>query len=293
MPFEINDQTNPQVHSPQTFARGLVPRDYSDPTQIPKRATPATDLTLIPRGQWYDIIEQKEANKAHIQNIRRTRGPNGGKIPSLDQDQVGYCWNHSVGMCMMLVRAIMNQPYARLSPFMVGCIIKSYQDEGGWGALALDFVAKNGMPTEEFWPAKSMKRSNDTPEMRANALQHRVTEDWADISASVYDRNLTEDQAMTLLLSDTPVVADFNWWGHSVCLMRAIMKANARQVVSDLGSLDFNNSKDLKKFLSVVGKQGLNSWTDGWGDEGEFDLYDMKAHMDGGVAPRSIIASAA
>ncbi len=285
------DDTTPMPDT-DGYSRGLIPRDYqSHPVGCYASAVPmqAIDMPLIPRDEWVERIRDMEANKTRLSDIRRRSGPGGGPIPSLDQDGIGYCWNHSVVMAMILLRAVCNQPYKRLSAFMIGCLVKNYRDEGGWGALALDFVQEHGAPTVEFWPEKSMSRSNDTPAMRENAKLHRVTEGWVDLHASVYDRNLTEDQAMTNLLSRIPLVADFNWWGHSVCLMDPTIIGG--RSLPRLTSLDFNDPNDAAAFGAAFGKRGINSWTDSWGDMGEFELSGSKALLNGGVAPRVVTPS--
>lgn len=276
--------------------RGLVPRDYravphcSSPYSVPfEKLT----MPIIPRSEWVERIKEMNGTKSRLSDVRRTAGPNGGHIPSLDQDGVGYCWNHSATMGVMLDRAVRNMPYVRLSAFMIGCLIKNYRDEGGWGAQALDFIVTNGVPAVEFWAEKSMNRSNDTPEMRANARLHRVAECWVDLEPPVYNRNLSEDQAMTCLLNRQPVIGDFNWWGHSVILMDPMLMAEGMSLLTtDFGSLDLRDARDLAIYQAAFGKRGLNSWTDSYGDLGEFTLTGSKAILDGGAAICSSFASA-
>lgn len=291
--FAIDDNTPVETTHPTGHSRGLVPRDISThPHCYSSRAVPFTalDMPLIPREQWVERAKELKANRARLSDIRRTSGPGGGRIPSLDQDGVGYCWNHSGTMAVMLLRAKMNQPYVRLSAFMVGCLVKNYRDEGGWGAQGLDFIAEHGVPSVDFWEEKSMRRSNDTPEMRANALKHRAIESWVDLDLPQYDRNFTEDQAMTLLLTVNPVIGDFNWWGHSVCLMDAELLTEGVGA-PDFCSLDFNDPNDFAAFAAVFGKRGINSWTDEYGEQGEFVLKGSRARLDGGAAPRVVTPS--
>lgn len=277
--------------------KGLIPRDYSKyPVGFYKSAPPAS-MPLIPRSEWLDRIKGMAADKSRLSDIRRRN-----KIASLDQNGQGFCWAYSCTMAIMLARAIMNQPFVRLSGHMIGCLVKNYQDEGGWCGLSLDFVQEHGVPSVEFWKEKSMSRSNDTPEMRANAKKHIVTDVWADLQTPVYDRNMTEDQSMTLLMTRTPIQGDFNWWGHSVCLMDAVLTSEVMPGIfqgvqeyadinpdnlyeTDFGSLDLKNPKDLRIYEAAFGKKGINSWTDDWGDLGEFTLVGSKALLDGGVCP--------
>lgn len=264
--FVIDDSTDTDVTHGSGHTRGLIPRNlatnpYGSYDNIPAAAV---DMPTLTDSEIIDRIKYREEQGATVQQIRRTRGPGGGIIPSLDQDGIGYCWCHSPTMCMILARAIMNQPYVRLSAFSVGCLVKNYRDQGGWGADAVDFISKNGVASEEFWPNQSMKRSNDTPAMRANAALHKITEGWIDFQVEVWGRSLTYQQQMTWLATGGLIVGDFNWWGHSVCLMDAVV---------------------------VDGKpwpRGINSWTDQWGDKGEFVLQGSKAVMDGGVGIRVV-----
>lgn len=165
------------------------------------------------------------------------------------------CWAHSSTSAALIVRAANNEPYADLSAFMVACIIKGYQDEGGWGAESLEFIAQNGIPTSEFWPQQSMSRSNDNPAMRANAALHKFTE-WMDL-----DPAQMKAQLVTCLLSGIPVVSDFNWWSHSVCTI-------------DLVSLD--------PFRTRI----WNSWSDSWSENGTGILEGRKAIPDSALGAR-------
>jgi len=294
------DHVDPAVVNGEYKSKGLIPRNYDiHPPGCYKSAPPLTalDFPLIPRSEWVERIEEMERTKSRLSDIRRI-GNFGKPIPALDQDGVGYCWNHSVTGAVILSRAVMGLPYVRLSAFFIGCLIKNYRDEGGWGALALDFVTEKGVPDVKFWPEKSMQKSNDNAECRANALLHKVTEGFADLASPQWSRNLSEDQAMTLLLCRFPVISDFNWWSHSVCAIDPIIttkgKANRKGLMStDFESLDLHNPKDLEVYGAAFGKKILNSWTDQWGDMGEGNLEGTKAILDGGCAPRMTLVTAA
>lgn len=266
MALVIIDDNNWRAHvtlptvDGETKRCGLVPRDYNThPVGYLECAKPF-DLPLIPRDEWKDRLEYQKKTKSRLIDVRN-RGMDGKPIPSRDQNGKGYCWAHSGVSCNLLLRAASNQPYADLSAYAVACIIKNYRDQGGWGTQGIEFMAERGVPTSEFWPQKSMKKENDKPETWENAKLHKI-EEWMDLQP----RNV--DQFVTCLLSGIPVVCDYNWWGHSVCGM----------CLEEIHSLD---PVDLSGWI-------LNSWGDGWSENGAGILRGKKFIPDGAVAPRVV-----
>lgn len=254
----INDQNWRQFMHPivdgETKMHGLMPRNFSThPVGCYGFARPF-DLPLIPESEWQARLDVQIAAKAQLSDIRN-RGINGQPIPSRDQNGKGYCWAHSSTSAALIVRAVNNEPYADLSAYAVACIIKNYRDQGGWGAESLEWIAKNGIPTAEFWPQKSMSRSNDNPAMRANAALHKFTE-WMDL-----DPKQMKAQLVTCLLLGLPVITDLNWWSHSVCTL-------------DLMS--------LQPFRTRI----WNSWGDKWSENGMSQLEGSKAIPDSALAAR-------
>jgi hypothetical protein len=236
-------------------AKGLRPRNYAThPVGYLGKLAEPFSLPIIPESEWADRIAEQEAKQSSLQHIR-DKGNNGQPIPSYDQDGKGYCWAHSSTSAVTLIRARENQPYVPLSAYMVACIIKGYRDQGGWGSESLEFIAKNGIPSAKFWPMQSMSRSNDNAEMRANAALHKVTE-WWDCAEDGRTRRL---QVATALLMGLPVISDFNWWSHSVCLIRLLSPTKTRL---------------------------WNSWGDSWSQNGVGDLDGSKAWPDSAWVPR-------
>lgn len=233
---------------------GLVPRDYSI---YPREMfDPPAQLQLIPRSEWSERIKEKARLKSQLSDLR-------GSIPSLDQNGQGYCWAYSTTSAVMLLRAISNQPYVRLSAHAIGCKVKNFRNEGGWCGLSAKFHREVGCPSVTHWQEKSMSRENDKPDTWANAAMHKVTEEWVDLASSVYDQNLTFDQVATCLLSNIPCAVDFNWWSHSVC--------GCDLVEVEPGSF---------------GLRIWNSWSDSYGERGMGVLRGSKAIPNGAVALR-------
>lgn len=262
----IDDSTPNDVLFPAGFARGYVERDYS---LYPREMfDPPTDMKLIPRSEWDARIEEQERLQSSLEHIRMASGPNGGHIPSMDQNGHGYCWTYSTGMSVQLIRAVQGQPYVRLNPHAVGAIVKGGRDEGGWCGLSAKFLREVGIPSEEFWPGHSLSLSNDTAAMRDSAALHKVTEEWVDLTRAVYDQTLTFDQVATCLLLGLPCALDFNWWAHSVCGIRLV-----------------------KVEAGSYGIKILNSWTDNWEEKGMAVLRGEKAIPNGALCIRTTKAS--
>lgn len=292
----IHDGLPVEAHTPDTHARGLVPRNYGTHPRGCYESAPALDFPLIPRSEWPERIRDKEAAKSRLSDIRLT-GNNGGPIPSLDQNGKGYCWAHSTTGTVVILRALANLPYVPLSAYAVACVIKNFRDEGGWGALSLDFITQRGVPSSQFWPMQSMSRANDNPATWANAALHKVTEGWIDLTAAVYDRTMSFDQEGTLLLSNTPVVKDESWWGHSIQGLD-LVDGNAHRDVTRAESGKLATTAEFELMWGVndpvtagFGVRIWNSWGDSWGDRGMGVLTGSKAVSDGAVAPRVTIAS--
>ncbi len=150
--------------------------------------------------------------------------------------------------------------HGELSAYHVACIIKGYADQGGWGSESLEFIADKGISSAEFWPMQSTARSNDKPEMWANAKLHVCTE-WYECSKNAAERRL---QVMTALLLGLPVIGDYNWWSHSVCPCRLMSPQKIRI---------------------------WNSWGDSWSDKGMGDLENGKAWPDDAWVPRVMTAA--
>jgi hypothetical protein len=253
--------------------RGLVPRDLkAQPVGYLGELCPpmhSVDIPLLPRSDWSAMIKEQEDRKSGLQHIWANALSNGQHIPSLDQNGQGYCWAYAVAGCLEILRAVANLPYKRMSGHSIGCRVKNYRDEGGWGALALAHAVEHGCNDIQGWPEKSMSRRNDTPESRENALLYKPTESWVDLQSPVYDRDLSFDQVVTLILRDrVPVATDHFFWGHAVHAIGVV-------------------EVERNSFGILI----RNSWTDRWGDRGTAVLRGSKAIPDNAVAPRVIRAA--
>jgi hypothetical protein len=277
--------------------RGLIPRNYEKhPVGHYRSAVhyDAVDIPLIDPSTYSERIRDKIANKSQISDLRLV-GNGGQPIPALDQNGKGYCWAHSSTSATMMTRMLMNLPYVALSAYAIACIIKNYRDEGGWGAQSLDFITERGVPSSTFWAMQSMSRSNDNAKTWENAALHRMTSGWVDLQSAQYDRKLSWNQVASLLLSDVPVVVDYNWWSHSVCAIDLIETTSSDYRDEDSGKL-ITGDHLIRIFDSEAGPFGvriLNSWGDSWSDQGMGKLSASKSIPDSSVAPLVYRASAA
>ncbi len=264
MPLHVIHSGNAHLHQNymgpdgKVRAKGLIPRDFSKYPQgyLGKLARPF-DLPLIPETEWQGRLDAQKAAHAQLSDIRNVSGPNGSPIPSRDQDGVGYCWCHSGTSAHLLVRAVMGEPYIDLSAFSVGCMIKNFQDEGGFGAEGVEFQGNKGIATSKFWPQQSMDRANDNPATWADAAKHKYIE-WMDGADS---GDLVKQQLVTALLLNLPCIVDYDWWSHSVCGM---------------------NLESLNPFQIRI----WNSWGDSWSENGTGILEGDKALPNGFLADR-------
>jgi hypothetical protein len=224
-----------------TVAYGLKPRNYSThPIGFYASIPPLFGVSMMSDADIEAAIVRKNADHSWLSDLRMI-GMFGGVVPSRDQNGKGYCWAHSSVSANLLIRARDNQPYEDLSAYAIACIIKGYQDEGGWGAESVDWQVANGCPTSKTWPQQSMSRSNDNPAMRTEAALYKPTGVWADMKPN-------DNRALaTCLCNNDPVVFDSNQWSHSICACRLISWGP--------------NGKNLKI-------QIWNSWGDDWTGNG-------------------------
>ncbi len=238
------DFVNPVING-ETKWCATHPRDWSVyPHGSLKHAKPF-DLPLIPESEWESRLAARIAARAQFSDVRNT-GMFGQPIPSLDQNGVGYCWCHSGVSAHLIRRAFMGEPFVDLSPFAIGCMIKGFRDEGGFGGEGVEFQGDRGCPTSEFWPQRSMSRSNDNPKTWENAKLHRYL-GWRDL-----DPNNMKAQFISCLLLYGPCISDYDFWSHSVC------------------AVDLVSASPLRVRI-------WNSWGDSWSDKGMGILEESKA----------------
>ncbi len=291
----IGDHTPTTAPDVNAGFKGLIPRDLGAQPVGYSANIPPSSLVPYSNADMVQMIADQEKAQSRNSDVLR-RGNAGAMIPSLDQNGQGFCWAYGTTGALQGIRARMNLPYAQLSGHAVGCKVKNFRDEGGWGALSLDFAMTNGIPDTAHWKEKSMSRSYDTPETWANAKLHMPVVIVADLASPVYNRDLSYMQQLTVLLNGGFCIDDYDWWGHCVMACDVVNGASQRAVSrGDSGKLLDTAAFDLMWGMNDATTQGLskrirNSWTDSYGDKGFAVLTGSKAVANNSVA---IMAAAA
>lgn len=248
----------PIVDGKQTH-RGLRPRDLQSFPHGCFAWAPKASFKVLTPAERKDKAAAMLAAKSMNSHIWHS-GNAGQSIPSLDQNGQGYCWNYSGTGAMIGCRAAMGMPYIALSGHANAFLIKNGRDEGGNGIDGLQYGIEHGYPSQEFWPQGGMSSKYNTPEMRANALKHKPTVTIQDLEPGNWD------QVATAMLNNWWVIGDFDWWGHSVCMLDYV-------------------DEDTSKIK--------NSWSDTWSDRGDGNLQGNKKCPDSAVVLICETASAA
>lgn len=261
----IDDTTPDGDFLRRGVAYGLIPRDYSvDPIEL---FAPPDDMAVYQESDWDALWEEQVAQKSSLRDIYDVA--DGGKQPAnLYQNGDPFCWAHSTTNAVMVARAVAGFPYEPLSAYMVACLAANYRITGGWCGQSAKLIAEIGVCSQKFWAQQNRSRKNDTPEMRANAARHRITDEWRDLTRPIHGQRMTFAQVATCGFNRQPQALDFNWWGHSVCGMGLY-----RIERGSWGTLI------------------LNSHGDRDGDRGYHILRGNRAVPDGAIAIRSVMVA--
>lgn len=214
-PVLTDQQCQEYARSPiidgETMSLGYVSRDYD--LQLPgtiEFCAPLPHDFVIPRSEWPGLIEAQEASHSTLRHVRDRAG-----IRTKSQNGTNYCWAFGTVAAIQLVRAAAGMPTVELSPTAVAAKIKNYRNRGGNTFDAIPYIAQHGVPTVEYWPLNRIDARYDTPEMRENSKNYRLTE-WYELRSNSFD------QAASCLLRGMPVILGLAWWGHMVCGLRLV-----------------------------------------------------------------------
>jgi hypothetical protein len=269
--------------------KGGIPRDPVAQKVGYSAVIPPAKIKPYTYDEMVQRIADMEKSKSRLSDIL-LRGDNGKPIPSLDQNGQGFCWMYGPVGALQAVRAKHHLPYKRLSAHAAACKVKNFRDEGGWGALGVEFLIKNGCPDVDHWKEKSMSKQYDTPDTWENAKLYMPDGVLMDLVSPVYDRNLSYAQQITCLINRNPTVDDYDYWGHCVFGCDAVNGASQRTVTrTETGKLA--TLKEFDKMWAMndpitrgIGKRLRNSWTDTYGYLGFAVMTGSRAEGNNSVA---------
>lgn len=236
--------------------RGHFARDYRVQPFGSVPGLTEMGIPVIPRSEWRDRIEEMERTKTRISDLLDQAG-----LTVLDQNGTNYCWINAPTHCIEIMRVVAGQPMVRLSPASVGCKIKNFRNQGGWGTEGLRYIIEHGLVPQNLWPPNAISRQYDTAAADAERVKYRCLEWW-----ELKDRSL--DEMMTCLFHRIPVAIGLNYWSHEVTAIDPVVADGGR-----------------------FGCRINNSWGTGWSDRGRGILLEGKATPDDAVAARVVTPS--
>ena len=251
----IADSSSPILNAPG-MSRGLMPRDMNiHPFGSIPHAGPPT-IKQIPRSEWEDRIKEMDDTKSSLWDLMDHLN-----FDVKYQNGIPYCWSHGITRAVEVRYAAQTNKATRLSATSIGCIIKNFRAQGGWGRDAIVLASERGICLESDWPENELKRQYDTPDNWARAADFKIDE-WDELPQNDFD------MGMSYLLNRIPFGIGLDWWGHLVCGMTPISN----------GDGSFSMGID-------------NSWGTSWGNNGRGILAERKARGDM-CAPREIRTAA-
>lgn len=198
-------------------------------------------IPLIPESEWDDVIAQRRKDGATLKQFCEDL-----RLDVLNQGQTNYCWCNGFIFSAMVARLRESGQVVRLSPASVAAPVKNFQNRGGWGEEALEYMLKHGANLQYDWPANAIDRKYFTSENKEKAMRNQVIE---------YYRCESWEEVGSAIIAGHPCAVGYNWWGHLVC-----------GVDIEEGAHDL-----------VI----ANSWGQRWGDNGFGVLKGSKKYPNG------------
>jgi hypothetical protein len=231
----------------QCSATGFIPRPAEVGLCSAKGSTTFPSNLIWPRETWKERIQELDKTGAQI-SMRIKKAFREGKWLSLNQNPTNYCWCYGWVHAMMILRMLNNEPFLRLSPYSIACIIKNYQNQGGWGQQACEKSYDVGCCTEEFWP---MEKPGMSPQARSAANMNAIRDGRKYYEGSRANAALKQtfgsfdlrprsyEEKISCLLIPMPVASGYNRIGHERCSTDAVILPNG-----DIGCLDLDSYTD-------------------------------------------------
>jgi len=244
---------------------GYIPRDYGlQPlgSGLGAKLLPQALLDAYPDERvWKERFKELEAKGMTIPQILAKAFARGEWI-GLNQNPTNYCWCYGVIHAFMIQRLLAGEPFHRFSPYSVACIVKNFQNNGGWGSQANAQMIKEGVATEEHWPMEKPGMSSSQrsaanmsairngkqylASSRANAALHKIVE-YDDLPERSWPHK------MAALCVPLPIASGYNRIGHERCTVAGVVLQNGGLGAVDLDSYTGDGSPDLKVYAESFG----------------------------------------
>jgi len=167
----------------------------------------------IPQSQWAAMIQAGAGLKAF--NLA---------LPAKNQDGLNLCWCYGSTRAVEYRRRLEGLPQLDLAPESIDVEINGGRNVGGYASQAFDAIQAKGICEQSFLDtANSLNSRRWKTGWQANAASHEAV-DWYNIDGSGNGDVFAD--VMTCLLSDSPVAAGLNWWGHLICFVAPVLFAD-------------------------------------------------------------------
>jgi len=205
MSLRIDDNTDISgVNAPGAFPAGALPRQ-TDIGGIACAPVFAEHVPIIPESEWKPRIADMTAKGLFIGQRWKS------DVKADYQNGLGFCWAKSLAQAVMANRAAMGQPFVQLmGEGLAECV--NYRNRGYYLDRALEYAAKNGIPTIATVPPLKISKSQWKPEY-ADERQNFIPLEWWDLGGTD-----VWAETITALLTGFGCYVGYDWWHHAVFL---------------------------------------------------------------------------
>lgn len=221
---------------------------------------------IIPESQWEELIRWHDENQTTPDHHRLYK-----EVPITDQNGFPYCWMFGVVGAMMTSMAQSGIDVPFLSATYTAAMGKGWVKRGGWGAEAIGYIKKYGVPTNDVYPQHAFDRKLAAQE---SVKRSAAACDELEFIKLPTDRGSVPLEVVASVLLDPenpmPISTAFNWWGHLTY-----------------------SSKFGRDSRGRWGHKNVNSWKESWGQKGCSFIVGSKARPNEAIAIRSVKARVA